>query len=237
MPAIEVKNVSFTKNNNEILQRFSCTFEKGRITALIGPSGAGKTSLLKLLNGLHSPSSGEITIDGQSIQSINLVELRKKVGMALQSAPMIKGTVYDNLNLPKALFNDSLEEHAAYELLAQVKLNIKLDQPAKELSGGQKQRLSIARTLVNRPQVLLLDEITSSLDPASVKEVEKLILSIHEMYQTTIIWITHDVGQAIKVTDDFVMMEEGTFITGGSSKNMMKSNHPRLTQFLAGEIE
>lgn len=237
MSAIELKNISYTKNDRDILRHINCTFKSGRITALIGPSGAGKTSLLKLLNGLHSPVDGEIYIDGHSIDTMNLIELRKQVGMALQSAPMISGTVFDNLNLPKALFDESLSEQAARQLLNQVNLNVPLSQLAKDLSGGQKQRLSIARTLVNQPDILLLDEITSSLDPASVKEVEKLIAAIHQSFHTTIIWITHDVNQAAKVTDDYIMLEDGHFITSGSSKDMMHSQNERLNLYLAGELE
>lgn len=236
MTQIQMNGIDVVRDNHPILQNVSCTFESGKITALLGPSGAGKTTLLKLINGLHSPKNGEILFDGQSITDMDLIQLRQTAGMALQSAPMINGTVYDNLNLPKSLFGEALTESHARQLLDQVNLDdIPLTQLAKNLSGGQKQRLSIARTLVNQPKILLLDEITSSLDPRSVKEVEKLILDIKNQYQTTIIWITHDVDQAIKVTDCYVMMKQGHVIESGKTSDLTKSQNQAVINYLAGE--
>lgn len=236
MTQIKVKSINVIREDRQILHDVTYTFQSGEITALLGPSGAGKTTLLKLINGLHSPESGEICFDGQSIADMDLIQLRQTAGMALQSAPMINGTVFDNLNLPKSLFGETLTEDRARELLDQVNLDdVPLTQLAKNLSGGQKQRLSIARTLVNHPKILLLDEITSSLDPRSVKEVEKLILDIKQRYQTTIIWITHDVDQAIKVTDRYVMMKQGRVIETGQTSQLTQSHNQSVLDYLAGE--
>src|SRR5690625_4616372 len=112
--AIEFKNVSFSVNQTVILKNITDAIRKGKITTLVGPSGAGKTTLLKLCNGLIYPTSGEIFIDNQSILSYDPVELRRFVGIALQNAPMVKGTVYDNLALPLTLQGKSLSEQDAY---------------------------------------------------------------------------------------------------------------------------
>lgn len=238
MTKIKLENIDFIINDKYILKDVTTTFQSGRITALIGPSGAGKTTLLKLINGLRSPSSGNIYIDNKAIDTFNLVSLKKQIGMALQSAPMIQGNVYDNLNLPRVIFNDSLNKDDAVHLLQQVNLdNISLDTDVKSLSGGQRQRLSIARTLVNKPDVLLLDEITSSLDPASVKEVEGLIRQICDTFHVTIIWITHDVEQAKRITDEYCMLKDGQFVISGQTNELEKTEHEVLRAFLEGEIE
>ncbi|UBH15992.1 ABC transporter ATP-binding protein [Macrococcus armenti] len=238
MSEIKLENIDFIINDKYILKDVTTTFQSGKITALIGPSGAGKTTLLKLINGLRSPSSGNIYIDDKAIDTFNLVALKKQIGMALQSAPMIQGTVYDNLNLPRVIFNDTLNKDDALKLLQQVNLdNISLVTDVKSLSGGQRQRLSIARTLVNKPEVLLLDEITSSLDPASVKEVEALIRQICDTFHVTIIWITHDVEQAKRITDEYCMLKDGQFVISGHSNELEMTEHEVLRAFLEGEIE
>lgn len=238
MTDIKLEHINFSVDNKQILKDITTTFHSGKITALIGPSGAGKTTLLKLINGLRSQDSGNIYIGEKEIQSFDLIKLKQQIGMALQSAPMIQGTVYDNLNLPRSIFGDTLDEHKAMELLDQVNLETtELTTDVKSLSGGQRQRLSIARTLVNQPEVLLLDEITSSLDPRSVKEAEALIRKICDQFGVTIIWITHDVEQAKRITDDYCMLKDGQFIVAGHSSELETTEHPVLKAFLKGEIE
>lgn len=236
MTTIQLEKINVTRNEHHILHDITCQFPSGTITALIGPSGAGKTTLLKLLNGLHSPTSGEIYFNDTPISNMDMLNLRRHAGMALQSAPMLPGTVFDNLNLPRTIAGDTLTEDEAVGLLTQVDLeDVPLTQDIKSLSGGQRQRLSIARTLVNQPRVLLLDEITSSLDPRSVKEVEKLIHSIHESQQVTIIWITHDVDQAVRATDRYIMLKDGCVEHIGDSKTLLHSQISAVREFIEGE--
>lgn len=238
MTDIKLEHINFSVDSNQILKDITTNFHSGKITALIGPSGAGKTTLLKLINGLRSPDSGNIYIGEKEIQSFDLIKLKQQIGMALQSAPMIQGTVYDNLNLPRSIFGDTLDKQKAMELLDQVNLETtELSTDVKSLSGGQRQRLSIARTLVNQPEVLLLDEITSSLDPRSVKEVEALIRKICDQFGVTIIWITHDVEQAKRITDYYCMLKDGQFVVSGHSSELETTEHPILKAFLKGEIE
>lgn len=238
MTTITLNDVNFSVNDNHIIKNVSTFFHSGKITALIGPSGAGKTTLLKMINGLISPVSGDILIDNHSIHSLDLVELKKQIGLALQSAPMIQGSVYDNINLPKTIFNQTLPINEAKDLLEQLNLDsIDLNTNIKSLSGGQRQRLSIARTLVNQPKVLLLDEITSSLDPRSVREVETLIQKINKNYNVTVIWITHDVDQAQRAADYYCMLKDGAVITTGEAKQLFNSSNETLNAFLKGEIE
>ncbi|WP_414044699.1 ATP-binding cassette domain-containing protein [Macrococcus equi] len=238
MTTIALEHVYFKINDKTIINNVTTTFESGKITALIGPSGSGKTTLLKMINGLLSPTSGEIFFDSQSIMQLDLVKLKKQIGLALQSAPMIQGTVYDNLNLPKQIFNEKLSRDDALNLLNALNLDtIALEQNVKELSGGQRQRLSIARTLVNQPKVLLLDEITSSLDPRSVREVESLIQKINSDFNVSVIWITHDVDQASRAAHNYCMLKSGEIITTGNAKQLFHSDNETINAFLKGELE
>lgn len=176
---IEFQHITFTRQDETILHNISGTFHEGTITALIGPSGSGKTTLLKMLNGLLSPSSGTIKILNKNIEAYNPIELRTTVGIALQDAPVIRGTVFENLALPYSLRGKTFTKQEAIQFLHYVCLDDSLiDRDASDLSGGQRQRLSLARTLINEPKVLLLDEITSALDPTATSEIEQLIKKI-----------------------------------------------------------
>ena len=234
-PAVHFNHVSFSIGGTRILKGVTGSFPEGKITTLVGPSGAGKTTLLKLCNGLLSPSLGELYIKGKLIESYEPTALRRLVGIALQSAPMISGTVYDNLALPLELQNKKLSDEEAMHLLHDVGLDEGfLHRKVNDLSGGQRQKVSIARTLVNQPEVLLLDEITSSLDRTSLKEIEELIAKINRKYGTTIIWITHNLQQALEIGDFTWVMMEGEVIETGESKLLRAPATDKVKRFVKG---
>lgn len=227
--------MSYHIDDRLLLQNITGTFEKGKITTLVGPSGAGKTTLLKLCNGLISPTSGTISIHDTPIKKIAPTTLRTNVGMALQAAPMISGTVYDNLCLPRRLQNNTLSEEEARQFLDDVHLpHTLLKQQAADLSGGQRQRVSIARTLVNRSSILLLDEITSALDRAACREIEGLIQSINEKYGTTMLWITHNLEQAMTIGHNTWVMMDGQLIEAGPSSLLNDSSNDVVRRFVEG---
>lgn len=235
-PAVHFNHVNYSAGNTQILKEITGSFPEGKITTLVGPSGAGKTTLLKLCNGLLSADTGEIYVKDKPIDNIEPVELRRLVGMALQSAPMISGTVYDNLNLPLELQGKKLPEQDALAWLHDVGLEEQLiSRNVKDLSGGQRQKVSIARTLVNKPEVLLLDEITSSLDRTSLKEIEELIIKINRKYGTTIIWITHNLQQAMEIGDYTWVMMAGEVIETGESELLVNPANDKVKRFVRGE--
>lgn len=217
--AIRFDHVDYKIDDTKILKDINHGFNQGEITTLVGPSGAGKTTLIRLCNGLISPTKGRIYIHDQPIDEYNPVDLRKKVGMVMQGVTMLKGTVRENLAIPLKLQDKTLTDEEASRLLDMVGLPASfLDKNSNSLSGGQKQRISIARSLVNRPSVLLLDEITSSLDTVSQQEVESLIKRINEEYKTTIVWITHNLRQALNIGDYSWVMMDGEVIETGKER-------------------
>jgi putative ABC transport system ATP-binding protein len=237
-PAITFNQVNYSSDGLHILKDISGSFIEGKITTLVGPSGAGKSSLFALCNGLKSPDSGEIHIHSKPIESYEPIELRRHVGIVLQNATMINGTARKNLELPLALQDKKLNEERAKELMKLVGLEEEhLDRKARDLSGGQKQKLSIARTLVNRPQILLLDEITSSLDRVSQKDIEELIVRINKNFGTTIIWITHNLEQAKTVGQNTWVMINGEVVETGSSDLLNNPDNALVKRFIKGEVE
>src|SRR5690625_218740 len=236
--AIQFKEVNFHADGIHIIKNISGTFIKEKITTLVGPSGAGKSTLFRLCNGLISPTSGEIHINEKSIQSYDPVNLRRNVGYALQDATMLGGTVRENLALPRILNGKTLPDEEAEELMQLVGLEIDfLRKKAKDLSGGQRQKLSIARTLVNRPDILLLDEITSSLDRISKQDVEELIQKINDKYKVTIIWITHNLEQAITIGNHSWVLMNGELMESGESNFLNKPASDDVKRFVRGEVQ
>lgn len=238
MPAIKLKNLFYSDEGTSIIKNITGEFYEGRITALVGPSGAGKTTLFRLCNGLIQADSGDIYIKEKHIESYEPQELRRTVGIALQSATMIQGTVFDNLALPLVLQGKELSEEEAIHLLHDVSLDeTLLHRDASELSGGQRQKVSIARTLVNRPPILLLDEITSSLDRVSRHDIEQLIVNINRKYDTTIVWITHSISQALEVGDYAWVLMNGELIESGEISFLNDPSDARVQEFLKGDFE
>ncbi|ATP42003.1 phosphate ABC transporter ATP-binding protein [Solibacillus sp. R5-41] len=231
--AITFDDVSFEINQTKLLKNITGAFYKGQITTLIGPSGAGKTTLLKLCNGLTSASNGQIRIEQEPIELIEPTALRRKIGIALQSAPIFKTSVYENLTLPRKLQQQQLYKEEALSFLQAVGLDEAfLMREATDLSGGQKQKLSIARTLVNQSEVLLLDEITSALDPKSVREIEELVVQLNEKDGVTIIWITHNIEQAMQLGHFTWMLKEGQLIEADKTEALFQSQNPVVQSFI-----
>lgn len=199
-----------------VLKGINAKVAKGLIVTIIGPSGSGKSTLLSLCNLLETPDDGKIYIQGKEVREWEIQALRRLVGIAFQDAPMLKGNALENLSLPARLQGSKLDNPEKYMDYVGLPHDLLLRE-AKDLSGGQRQRLSLARTLINRPAVLLLDEVTSSLDTKASQEVEELILRINREQHTTILWVTHDLSQAERVGDETWLMMDGSIIEAGPS--------------------
>lgn len=233
---IEFVNIHKSFVNREksvpVLNGISGIVEKGKILTIIGPSGSGKSTILSLCNLMLTADKGEIFIQGKEVREWEIQELRRYVGIAFQSAPMIKGTVLDNLSLPSRLQGLTVEDPTKFLQYVGLSEDLQLREAA-DLSGGQRQRLSLARTLVNNPAILLLDEITSALDPRAAAEVEELILRINREYDTTILWVTHDLMQAERVSDQIWFIKDGQLVEDAATMEFFSNpQDPMTIEFL-----
>lgn len=234
---VELKNVGYEIEGSKILNKVNGEIYHGKITTIIGPSGAGKSTLLSFINALNSPTEGDIFIDGYLINEYEVIKLRRKVQLVSQEATMINGTVKDNLELPLSLQNKTMTDEEAESFLEDVDLPISfLNKNSKELSGGEKQKLSLARSLVTKPIVMLLDEVTSALDRSSVEAIESLLTLINKKHNVTMIWITHDINQAIRMSDYIWVMMNGEVVETGTSEEIRHTTNEKVKKFIGAKI-
>jgi putative ABC transport system ATP-binding protein len=193
------------------------TFElaTGEILAIVGPSGSGKSSLLRLLNRLDEPTAGTVYLKGVDYREMPPRELRRRVGMVLQRPFLFPGTVADNLRFGPRQRGEELSEAVLEDLLRGVLLGGFASRDVANISGGEAQRVSFARTLANSPEVLLLDEPTSALDDDSKREVEALIHRISRERKIPCVLVTHDVSQGLRLAQRAMLLEHGRIVRGG----------------------
>jgi putative ABC transport system ATP-binding protein len=191
------------------------------VLAVVGPSGAGKSSFLRLLNRLDEPTGGTVYLDGQDYRHIPPRELRQRVGMVMQSPHLFPGTVADNIRFGPRQRGQDVPDEVVAMLLESVDLPGYAGRSVGNLSGGEAQRVSLARTLANRPEVVLLDEPTSALDDAARGEVEALIRRIIHEQQLTCLIVTHDMDQAARMAARMMLMEEGRMVGVGPVEEML----------------
>lgn len=202
----------------------------GGVTALVGPSGAGKSSLLRLCNRLEVADGGSVSFRGEDVRTMDPIALRRRVGMVFQVPTPFAGTVRDNLCIAQA----DLDDDGARRVLNRVGLDPRLlDRPAAELSGGEAQRMCLARTLVTGPEVLLMDEPTSSLDPAATLALEHLARTLLDEGVVSV-WVTHDLDQMRRVADRVLVVLDGTIVHAGPRADLDRDAEPPVARFLRG---
>ena len=242
-PAVELIHVSKTKpvllgdsvTQLQVIQDVSFSVPKGEILALMGPSGSGKSTLLRMINRLEDPTAGQISLFGTDISSLDVRELRRRVGMVFQTPALIAGTVADNVSYGPRLRGEGCDP-SEYLDLVQLERDL-LNRPATALSVGQQQRMCIARALANRPEVLLLDEPTSALDQTAANTVLDLVCRLNRELGLTVIMVTHLMEHARAVGTQAVLLVRGAKIEEGPADAFFASPATEIgRRFLQGEL-
>ncbi|MBQ6347546.1 MAG: amino acid ABC transporter ATP-binding protein [Clostridia bacterium] len=225
---LDIKNLKKSFDGNGVLDGIDLAMGDGEVVVVVGPSGCGKSTLLRCVNGLETPDSGEILLDGAPISGMDMVQVRRQIGMVFQSYDLFPHMdVLGNLSLGpvKALKRNRNEVEAeAVQALKRVGLADKLHALPRQLSGGQKQRVALVRAMLMRPRLLLLDEITAALDPEMVREVLNVVLDLARDGRTMLI-VTHEMRFAEAVADRVLFLEQGKVVEEGRPADFF--HHPQ----------
>lgn len=238
---VNVRNLTFLRGDRPIFDNISLKIPRGKITAIMGPSGTGKTTLLRLIGGEIQPDKGQITVDGKEVTRLShkeLFKLRRKMGMLFQSGALFTDlNVYDNVAFP-------LREHTKLKetLIRQIVL-MKLqtvglrgaDQlMASELSGGMRRRVALARAIALDPQMIMYDEPFAGQDPIAMGMLLKLIASLNEVLGLTSIIVTHDIAETLQIADYVYIISHGQIIGEGTAEKIRHSKSEEVKQFIEG---
>jgi putative ABC transport system ATP-binding protein len=206
---LSLSNVGYKTEDSFILKGMTFDIEEGEKVLITGPSGSGKSTLLKMIASILTPTEGTIHYQGTSIEEMEPTDYRKEVSYFFQNAQLFDETVRDNLAFPYSIREESFSEQTAMNYLEQVKLpSSYLDKPIKELSGGERQRIALVRNLLFKPKVLLLDEVTSSLDANNREIILEMIGRLNKEEKATVLMISHDQEQ-IEEADRVIRIVDG----------------------------
>jgi len=233
---LRVSNLSLTKDK-AILRDLSFEVKPGQMLTVLGPSGAGKSSLLRCLNRLDTPDSGEVFLGGTEVKSLDILEVRRRMGMVFQTPALIPDTVQANVALGPSLRHETVSNSEIGELLMQVGLNLTfMTRQVETLSVGEQQRVAFAQVLANQPEVLLLDEPTSALDPTAALTIENLIKDIHSRLHTATVLVTHDIPQAIRFNTETLVIVNGSVLARGNIQDLVNdTSNATLQKFFTGQ--
>ena len=221
-----------------VLKNLSMKINSNEVFTVVGPSGSGKSTLLRLLNRLEDSTEGSIFLDGQNIRDIDVISLRRKVGLVFQVPILFDDTVERNILFSLRARKDANLEGVAEKYLNLVSLDRSfLSRNSNELSVGQKQRISIARALTSQPEVLLMDEPTSALDPTATCNIENLIIDLKSQMGLTIVFVTHDIEQAKRVGERGMVLVNGEKIEEGRIPDLFENAQHAITRkFVDGSL-
>ncbi|WP_420491292.1 ABC transporter ATP-binding protein [Neobacillus drentensis] len=228
MKLIEFKNIVKKYRSKPIIKPFSLEIEAGQLVVFIGPSGCGKTTLLKMINKLIQPTSGKIFVNGTDISTMNPIELRRNIGYVIQNTGLFPHmSIKENLELIPKLKGEDPASIATKtgELLELVGLDPKeyLHRYPKELSGGQQQRIGVARAFSTNSDIILMDEPFSALDPVTRSSLQDELFQMQKELNKTIIFVTHDMDEAIKIADKICILKDGDILQYDTPENILKN--------------
>jgi putative ABC transport system ATP-binding protein len=218
---IETRNLSRVVSAKVLLSDISIRVRSGEVVAVVGPSGSGKSTFLRLLNRLDEPTGGTVLLGGQDYREIVPRQLRRRLGMVMQTAYLFPGTVAENISYGPKQRGQVLGIEQIATLLSCVGLPGYESRDIGNLSGGEAQRVSVARALANDPEALLLDEPTSALDEATTRAIEELLLRIVHERQMTCVIVTHNGSQAARIAERTMVLEAGRLAAIGPTKEVL----------------
>ncbi|GGZ37844.1 phospholipid ABC transporter ATP-binding protein MlaF [Shewanella chilikensis] len=240
-PLVEVNNLGFSRGSRVIFEQISLTIPRGKVTAIMGPSGIGKTTLLKLIGGQLTPDHGEVLFDGQDLHKLSrheLFEARKRMSMLFQSGALFTDmNVFDNVafalrehsGLPEAIIR-----RIVLMKLEAVGLRGAAQLMPSELSGGMQRRAALARAIALEPEMVLYDEPFAGQDPISMGVLVKLIKELSDALNLTSVVVSHDVGEVLSIADYVYVIADKRIIAHGTPAELKQADNPQLRQFIDG---
>ncbi|KAI8570026.1 hypothetical protein RHMOL_Rhmol01G0001300 [Rhododendron molle] len=236
-PKFSIRNLTteqvISESGRPILKGINAEIPKGMVVGIIGPSGSGKSTLLRALNRLWEPPSDTVFMDGRDICSLDVLSLRRKVGMLFQLPAIFEGTVADNVRYGPQLRGKKLADNEVYKLLTLADLDSSFfNKNGRELSVGQAQRVALARTLANDPEVLLLDEPTSALDPISTQNIEDVLVKLKKNRGMTVVMVSHSIKQIQRIADIVCLLVDGEIVEVLKPNQLSHAKHPMALRFL-----
>lgn len=241
---VSIKNLSFSRGSRKIFDDISLDIERGKVTAIMGPSGTGKTTLLKLIGGQLSPDNGQIHVDGQNVhrlKSKDLFNLRKRMGMLFQSGALLTDmNVFDNVAFPlreHTNLPESMIRTLVLMKLHAVGLRGARDLMPSELSGGMARRVALARAIALDPLMIMYDEPFTGQDPISMGALVHLIKSLNVALGLTSIIVSHDVQETAAIADYIYVLSEGKIVGQGTPQQLAESDSKWVQQFMNGNAD
>lgn len=227
MNAIEYENISMTYGEKKIIDNLSLVIEKGEFVTVIGSSGCGKTTILKMVNGLVTPTEGRILVEGQDIRDMDMIQLRRNIGYAIQGSVLFPHmTVEKNIAYVPNLLNKSDKKRTAQAVskwmeIVELEDSLRKRYPS-ELSGGQQQRVGIARALAASPDILLMDEPFGAVDEITRVQLQTELHRIYAQTGITVMFVTHDISEALMLGTKVLVMDGGQMQQFGTPKEIME---------------
>ncbi len=238
---IDIEGMSFSRGDRPIFDNISIRIPKGKITAIMGPSGTGKTTLLKLIGGQVRPDRGSITVEGFNIPQLNrseLFEIRSRMGMLFQSGALFSDlSVFENVAFPLRVHTDLPEDmirDLVFMKLQSVGLRGAVNLMPSELSGGMARRVALARAIALDPDILMYDEPFTGQDPIAMGVLVKLIKTLNKTLGHTSIVVSHDIQETLSIADYIYLVADGHVVTHGTTPQILSESSPKVKQFMQG---
>jgi phospholipid/cholesterol/gamma-HCH transport system ATP-binding protein len=243
-PLVEVRDVHFSRAGKKIFDGLSLEIRAGQVTAIMGPSGTGKTTLLRLIGGQLRPDSGEIYVDGLNVHRLSrkrLYELRKRMGMLFQTGALLTDlSVFENVAFPyreHTRLTESMIRDLVLMKLETVGLRAARELMPSELSGGMARRVAMARAMALDPMMIMYDEPFTGLDPITLSNIVDLIRRLNDALSLTSILVSHDVSETMSIADYLYVIADGKVADSGSPQALEDTDKPWVRQFLQGQSD